>query len=134
MNYILTILLASSLTLLLSCNRNIVNKPLQIPYSPGTDSTGIANPNKSISSFVIMAADNPGVITTDIKGNVILDTVKLVFQPGTNLSSLIPTVGIVGKSVSPASKIAENFDSTLVYTVTATDGSAFAYRVVSYYQ
>jgi hypothetical protein len=130
-----TLLLAFCLILLLGCNGTvIVNKPLQIPYSPSKDTAGISSPNNGISSFVITAADNPGILMADVHGSILFDTVKLIFDKGTNLNNLVPTIGIVGKSISPASKTAENFDSTLVYTVTATDGSMLTYLVAVYFQ
>ncbi|HUB62622.1 MAG TPA: hypothetical protein VL978_18030 [Puia sp.] len=129
-----TRLFAFGVILAAGCTQgNIVNKPLQIPYSPGT-TTPVSTPLKAITSFIITAADNPGVLQADVDGNIVFDTIRLVFEPGTDISNLIPTIGIVGTSVSPASQTAQNFDSTVVYTVTAADGSAFIYRVVSSYQ
>lgn len=130
-----TLLFAFCLLLLLGCDGTVIeNKPLQIPYSPSKDTTAISSPNDGISSFVITAADNPGILMTDVHGSILFDTIKLVFDKGTNLSNLIPTIGIVGKSISPASNTAENFDSTLIYTVTATDGSMLTYLVAVYFQ
>jgi len=130
-----TLLFAFCIILLPGCNGTIiVNKPLQIPYKPSTDTTAISSPNDGISSFVVMAADNPGILMADVHGSILFDTIKLVFNKGTNLSNLVPTIGIVGESISPASKTAENFDSTLIYTVTATNGSMLTYLVAVYFQ
>jgi hypothetical protein len=129
-----TLLFAFCLNLLLGCNGTvIVNKPLQIPYKPNGDTTAISSPNDGISSFVISAADNPGIVMADVHGSILLDTIKLVFDKGTNVSNLIPTIGIVGKSISPASMTPENFDSTLVYTLTSTNGSTLYYIIAVYF-
>ncbi|HEV2355599.1 MAG TPA: PQQ-binding-like beta-propeller repeat protein, partial [Puia sp.] len=93
------------------------------------DTTVAGASTKSITSFILRAADNPNVLTADISANIATDTIKLVFEQGTKLASLVPTISITGKSVSPASKTTENFDSALVYTVTAADGTTLAYHV-----
>ncbi|HEV2353790.1 MAG TPA: hypothetical protein VGR89_06075 [Puia sp.] len=116
--------------LTLACNQRVVI-PHQVIYGTNTskDTTPVSNPKKSITSFVITAADNPGVITSDVVGDIWFDTVRLVFDRGTNISNLVPTIAIVGKSISPASQVPEDFDSALVYIVTATDGSILHYRI-----
>jgi hypothetical protein len=129
-----TIPVGLGVILLAGCTQgSIVNKPLQIPYSAGTDST-VTSPKKAINFFIITAADNPNVLKSDVDGSIVFDTIRLVFDSGTNISNLVPTIGFAGTSVSPASQMPEDFDSTLVYTVTGADGSAFTYRVVSSFQ
>lgn len=132
------ILVVCLLGTLLGCYRTaIVPRPLppqDSTHLTGGDTAIIPTPYKSITSFVIKAADNPGVLQTDVIGIIILDSVKLFFNKNTDISNLIPTIGIAGKSVSPASMVAENFDSTVIYTVTATDGSQWNWRVVAFRQ
>jgi hypothetical protein len=129
-----TPLFALWLAVLLSCNQTMIqNKPLQIPYSPGSD-TSILSPNESIDSFVIKAADNPGVLTADVRGTIFFDTIKLFFNPGTNISNLTPTIGIFGMSINPASKTPENFDSSVHYVLMANNGAILNYWVVSYFR
>jgi len=129
-----TPLFALWLAVLLSCNQTMIqNKPLQIPYSPGSD-TSILSPNESIDSFVIKAADNPGVLTADVRGTIFFDTIKLFFNPGTNISNLTPTIGIFGMSINPASKTPENFDSSVHYVLMADNGAILNYWVVSYFR
>jgi|GEM_PF-4254751 hypothetical protein len=114
--------------ILLGCYKTAVqNKPLDIPYTPG-DSSGLSSPNKAINSFIIKASDNPG-LTSDVDGNVFFDTIRIVFPPGTTLTSLIPTISFTGKTIDPGSMVPQNFDSTLTYVVTATDGSILHYVV-----
>src|SRR5579863_80121 len=122
------------LAVLLSCNQTMIqNKPLQIPYTPGSD-TSVLSPNESIDSFVITAADNPGILTANVKGTIFFDTIKLFFNPGTDISNLTPTIGISGMSISPTSKTPENFDSSVHYVLTADDGAILNYWVVSYFR
>ena len=129
-----TLLFALWLALLLSCNQTMIkNTPLQIPYSPGSDTT-VLSPNESIDSFVITAADNPGILTADVRGTVFFDTIKLFFNPGTNISNLKPTIGITGMSINPASQTPENFDSSVHYVLTADNGAILNYWVVSYFR
>jgi hypothetical protein len=129
-----TPLFALWLMLLLSCKQTIItNRPLQIPYSPGSD-TSVLSPNESIDSFVITAADNPGILTVDVKGVIFFDTIKLFFNTGTDISNLTPTIGVVGMSIDPASKMPENFDSSVHYVLTADNGAILNYWVVSYFR
>jgi len=122
------------LAVLLSCNQTMIqNKPLQIPYTPGSD-TSVLSPNESIDSFVITAADNPGILTANVKGTIFFDTIKLFFNPGTDISNLTPTIGISGMSITPASKMPENFDSSVHYVLTADNGAILNYWVVSYFR
>jgi hypothetical protein len=131
MRRLFTLIFAFWVILQGGCSRTTIqNRPLVIPYT-ATDSATVINAQKAITSFVIKAADNPGLLSVDVSGSTTFDSVNLIFPPGTNLSNLIPTITIIGKSVSPASLIPQNFDSVLVYTVTATDGSSFSWKVAS---
>jgi len=131
MRRLFTLIFAFWLILQVGCSRTAIqNRPLVIPYT-AADSATVINAQKAITSFVIKAADNPGKLSSDVTGTTTFDSVNLIFPPGTDLSSLIPTITIIGKSISPATQIAQNFDSVLVYTVTATDGSSFIWKVAS---
>jgi len=54
-------------------------------------------------------------------------TIELPY--GMAVTQLIPTISITGVSVSPASKIAQDFTQPVVYTVTAEDNSTQEYKV-----
>jgi outer membrane protein assembly factor BamB len=126
MNRSYTFLFAIALIVLaeVACHRNnLTPTPGQ-----GADSTA-ASGSKSITSFVLKAADNPN-LKADISANIVSDSIKLTFEQGTNLSSLVPAIAFTGKAISPASETAENFDSALVYKVTAQDGSTMTYHIV----
>src|SRR5579872_812643 len=108
----LFIFLAALGLIVLGCyKQGVQNKPLNIPYT-APDTGGLSSPNKAINSFIIKAANNPG-LTNDVVANVFFDTIRVIFSPGTNMSSLIPTISFTGKSIDPASLVPQNFDSTL---------------------
>jgi hypothetical protein len=74
---------------------------------------------KEISSFEIEG------ISATIDGTEISLTVPY----GTNVSSLAPSIEIIGASLSPASGVAQNFTNPVTYTVTAEDGTTVEYTV-----
>jgi hypothetical protein len=114
---------------LLGCGRTVMNKPVHVQYSPGSDTAVIPNDVASINSFVISAVNNPGVLKRDVVASIAFEKIRLVFDSGTNLSNLTPTIGFSGKSLSPATLTPENFDSTLLYNLTASDGTVYPYRI-----
>lgn len=124
---LLALLAVIFLAVMLGCNRSISTPP---PLVTGSDTSATSLTSKTITAFVVKAADNPGVITTDVTAHIVSDSIYLSLDTGTNLSSLVPTITITGKAVNPPSKAPENFGSALVYTVTAHDGSTMAYYVV----
>ena len=86
---------------------------------------------KDITSFVLRAADNPG-LSTDMVGAIAGDTVKLLVPSGANMAALVPTITtIAGSSINPPSGSAQAFTDNVskTYTVTASDGSAKNYAV-----
>ena len=78
-----------------------------------------SNTDKDITSFIFRAFDNPG-LTADVVGTIGTTTVALTVPYGTNLSALVPTIAITGKSVSPASGVAQAFTSGAGKTYTVT--------------
>lgn len=131
MSRLLVILILFCIVFQVACKPK-VTPPTHDPSWGSDSSAPLSNPKKAISTFVIKAADNPG-LAADVTGSVILDSIKLVFKQGTDVSSLIPTITIVGASVSPASQTPQNFGSDVIYAVTATDGTVFYYRAVAYF-
>lgn len=83
-----------------------------------------ASSAKEIASFnfIGLAPAVTGVISgTDI---------SLTVPYGTDVTALAPTIAVsTDASVSPASGVAQNFTSPVVYTVTAADGSTKSYVV-----
>jgi hypothetical protein len=128
----MTIFFAAWLIMQVGCKPK-VTAPTRF-LNGGTDTVAtVVNGQKGIGSFVIAAANNP-VVAVDVSGSIVFDTVKLVFKQGTDISNLVPTISIVGLSVNPASNVPQNFDSTLIYTVTATDQSILRYHVAVYFR
>ena len=54
-------------------------------------------------------------------------TVALTVPVGTDVTTLVPTIVFTGKSVDPASGVAQDFTSPVTYTVTAADNTTQAY-------
>ena len=78
---------------------------------------------KNITSFQILGVNG------NIVENPLNPTITVTLPPGTPVTSLTPTIAITGTSVSPANLMAQNFSSSVVYTVTAADGSMKMYTV-----
>ncbi len=89
---------------------------------------------KDILSFAFTKALNP-LLPADIFGDITGTIVDVVVPPGTDTSGLVPTIGISGVSVSPASGVAHSFSDGIgeTYTVTAADSSIKDYTVTVYF-
>jgi Domain of unknown function (DUF5018)/Domain of unknown function (DUF6242) len=83
----------------------------------------VVSPDKQINSFKFEAL-SPAVVGTINQSN---RTIILKVRYQTDVTSLIPTIVIAGKSISPASGIAQDFTTPVTYTVTASDGSTQTY-------
>ena len=69
----------------------------------------------SIDRFVFAKASNPG-LAADATGTISGTGIALTVPFGTVVTAFKPTITITGKSVSPASGVAQNFTETVVYT------------------
>ena len=77
----------------------------------------IVAPEAEILTFTI-----PNQVSSVITSNT--GTVDVVMPFGTNLTSLIPTITLsVGATISPLSGVAQDFSSSVIYVVTASDGT-----------
>ena len=112
-------MLLSLLAMLLICS---CNKKDSIPKSS----------NKSIDSFILKTVDNPSLLQ-DITASILNDTILIPVPMGINIRALVPTIGYTGGSLAPSGKVAQDFTNTVVYTVTATDGSTKIYKVLVHY-
>jgi uncharacterized protein YcfJ len=74
---------------------------------------------KAITSFNI--GDAIGVIDGQV--------ITIIVPYGTDLTGLSPVIGFTGSTVSPASRIAQDFTNPVTYQVSADDGSARDYAV-----
>lgn len=87
---------------------------------------GLVSSEKKITSFVFESFDPD--VTGTINENA--HTVTLTVPHDTDVSSLAPTIAVsANASVSPASGAAQNFSSSVDYTVTAEDSSQQVYEV-----
>jgi len=85
--------------------------------------TVAANSAKEITSI---AFSNPSAIGVVTESN---HTIAITVPFGTTVTSLTPTIGISGASISPASGAPQNFTSPVTYTVTAADSTTQTYIV-----
>ena len=98
------------------------------PLSPAVeDSIGFTialNNQALITSFVV-----PNMIGNEIIDNMNF-TVLAVVPPSTNLTSIIPTIGVsTAATINPASGVAQDFTNVVSYTVTAQDGTTQLWSV-----
>ena len=89
----------------------------------GGGGTIFLNSAKAIIAFII--SGQVGVSIIDEKES----TISLVMPAGTDVTNLVPIISITGSSISPASRVANNFTIPQIYKVTAADGSTQNYAV-----
>ena len=69
-------------------------------------------------------------IDPESTGTINETSTAVVVPPNTDVTALVPTIKVsYGATVSPASGVAQNFTSPVVYTVTARDNSVKVYTV-----
>jgi len=85
--------------------------------------TVAANFAKGITSFTL---SNPSAIGVVTESN---HTIAITVPFGTTVTSLTPTIGISGASISPSSGVPQNFASPVTYSVTASDSTTQTYTV-----
>ena len=91
----------------------------------GIIGTTIRSSSKSIASFKFNA------LTPAVSGDINNLSISLVVPAGTDVTSLVPTIGLSDAKavVVPASLVAQNFTSPVIYKVTAEDDSTELYTV-----
>ncbi len=91
--------------------------------------------DKAITAFGFKQAVNSAFIYDDIEGVIgNTDTIKVTVPAETDIRSMVPGIVFKGKSVTPASGVAQNFSSPVSYTVTAEDGTQKKYVVSTVYR
>jgi hypothetical protein len=65
----------------------------------------------------------------DISGNI---PITIILPAGNSPNALVPAVEYIGKSLDPLSGVTRDFNSPVIYTVTAEDGSTATYGVTVY--
>src|SRR5437762_5147612 len=84
---------------------------------------------KVIRSFTFYKSNNP-LLGQDYAAVITHDTILITLSDSVNITNLIPNIGYVGASLSPGSQVAQNFTHSILYTVTAEDGSTATYKTV----
>lgn len=120
----------ASISYVLGTNMDFTNPvTITVTAADGTTQAYIAtctialNQPKEITSFSFKNPDATGVVTETNH------TISITVPYGTVLTALVPTIGITGASISPASGVAQSFTNPVTYTITATDGTTQAYVV-----
>lgn len=88
-----------------------------------------ANTDKEILSLKIKLSDGTAITSTYTVSQR-NDSIFVRLLPEIDRSTLIPEFSFKGKTISPASGVAQNFLLPVTYTVTADDGSSKTYVVV----
>jgi hypothetical protein len=91
-----------------------------------TGNTGTQSSDNTISSFVFSALSPQiaGVIDNNAH------TVTLTVPIGTDVTNLVPTITVApGATTYPYSDVAQDFTNSVIYTVTAQDGTIEDYTV-----
>ncbi|WP_238177842.1 DUF5018 domain-containing protein [Paenibacillus contaminans] len=81
------------------------------------------NPAKEITGFSFTTPSATGTI------NQAAGTITVNVPYGTNVTALTPTITHTGASISPNSGATRDFSNSVMYTVTAADGSTKSYTV-----
>ena len=123
-------MLAFILVILFSCKKTtdpIPNAPPPTPITPVVPPKPVYS--KTITKFVFRQSDNHFIYATDSLATIGADSITINMPGGTDLSKLIPTIEIAGKSVLPASGTAQDFTNPVTYTVTDSAGATKNYIV-----
>jgi dihydroxyacetone kinase-like predicted kinase len=83
---------------------------------------------KDITAFAFLAALNSG-LAADVDGKINGTNIAVTVPFGTAVTALVPAIVSTGASISPASGVAQDFTSPVIYTVTAGDGTTKPYTV-----
>ncbi len=91
---------------------------------------GEVNNYNSITAFSFLATDN-SELSADVAGLIegVGKTISLTVPSGTDVTTLVPAISIIGSSVSPASDVTTDYTNPVSYTVTAEDGTTQDFTV-----
>ncbi len=147
----------NNITLTVPFGTSLVNLPIAISISPGASINPIAGNTTFVdgvaTTYTVTAQDNVTtqnyLVTVTVAANSAKNITSFNFEGltpiitgiisgtnitlnvpyGTNITTLIPTIGITGASINPASGIAQDFTSPVTYIVTAADTTTQSYTV-----
>jgi len=113
--------------ILFSCKKSADNPTPAPPVTPPI----VVKPvdTISITSFVLKQADNHFIYGTDSAARIGADSIFLNIPGGTDITKLIPSIIIKGKTIQPASGSAQDFTNPVTYTVTDSLGKTKNYIV-----
>ncbi len=96
----------------------------------GSDNASGVEEYNAIIGFSFLADDNTE-LSADVAGLIegVSKTVSLTVPSGTDVTVLVPTISIIGSSVSPTSGEAIDFIDPVTYTVTAEDEATSDFTV-----
>jgi len=122
-----TTFLAFLAIILFSCKKSVDNPTPAPPITPPV----VVNPADTISitSFVFRQVDNHFIYGTDSVAMIGADSILINIPGGTDITKLIPGIVIKGKTVQPASGVAQDFTNPVTYTVTGNSGKTKNYIV-----
>ncbi|KAK2144003.1 hypothetical protein LSH36_793g00013 [Paralvinella palmiformis] len=86
---------------------------------------------KTLTSFAISVSNQSGLSIYLSTISESAKNVTIILPFGQDLNKLVPTLAHTGTSITPASGVAQNFISSVAYTVEAEDGSTVVYTVTA---
>ena len=84
---------------------------------------------KAILTFTFLKANNPS-LSQDYPALITHDTILITISAAINLTILLASVSYSGASISPQTLVPQNFTNSILYTVTAEDGSTSTYKTI----
>lgn len=84
----------------------------------------------AIEAFCFLATHNTD-LSVDVDGLIagVGKTVDLTVPSGTDVNALVPTISIIGSSISPDNNATTDYTNPVIYTVTAEDATTQEYTV-----
>jgi|SRR5450432_158853 len=97
-----------------------------LPVAPPTVGPADAT---AITKFIFLQSDNHFAFGRDITTSITADSILISIPRGTDITKLIPTITIQGKTVQPAGGTATDFSVPITYMVTDNTGKTKSYIV-----
>jgi len=147
----------TNITLTVPFGTSLVDLPIAIILSPGASISPVAGHTTFVDgipvTYTVTAQDGVTTqnysVTVNVAANTAKDVTSFDFNGlapnvtgaigetditlnvpyGTDVTTLIPSIGISGASINPASGVPQDFTSPVTYTVTAADNSTQNYTV-----
>jgi eukaryotic-like serine/threonine-protein kinase len=98
-------------------------------FSCTKENSGPLDASMEILSLSLKKADGTAFKADELTVEIQDKNIKVTVPSGTSLNPLIPVFEIKGVSIKPASGVPQNFNSPVIYTVTAENGNSVQYTV-----